>query len=402
MQGDSKNGNGQSSREFPNESLFHSKVNTSPILRVENISCRYENHRAVNDTSFALEEGTLACLLGPSGCGKTTVLRAVAGFQELLDGSITLQNTCLSRPGRYVPPEQRKISMMFQDYALFPHLTVEKNIAAGLHKLDRTAIRHTVGEILEYVRLNGYGKRYPHELSGGEQQRVALARALAPKPGLLLMDEPFSNLDLALRENLGQEIRGLLKTIGTTCIMVTHDQQDAFTFSDQVGVMNQGRIEQWDTPYTLYHEPKTRFVANFIGDGVFLDATIVDQCRIQSELAMLEGRLPEDATPGKAIQLLVRPDDIIHDDDSEMAAKIKNKAFRGESYLYTLVLPSGNEILSLVPSHHNHAIGEYLGIKLEIDHLVYFEREDASPTGRDIKTKADNLCPTEPDSSICS
>ena len=357
-------------------------MNTSPILRVENISCRYENHLAVNDTSFVLNEGTLACLLGPSGCGKTTVLRAIAGFQELLGGSITLQNTCISRPGRYVPPERRKISMMFQDYALFPHLTVEKNIAAGLHQLDRKTANHTVREILEYVRLEGHGQRYPHELSGGEQQRVALARALAPKPGLLLMDEPFSNLDLELRENLGQEVRDLLKAIGTSCIMVTHDQQDAFTFSDQVGVMNKGHIEQWDTPYTLYHEPKTRFVANFIGDGVFLNATIVDRHSIQSELALLKGQLPENAKPGSPIQLLVRPDDIVHDDYSEMSAKIKSKAFRGESYLYTLVLPSGDEILSLVPSHHNHAIGEYLGIKLEIDHLVYFDREDAPASER--------------------
>ena len=186
------------------------------------------------------------------------------------------------------------------------------------------------------------------------------------------MDEPFSNLDLELRENLGQEVRDLLKEVGTTCIMVTHDQQDAFTFSDFVGVMNKGRIEQWDTPYNLYHEPKTRFVADFVGDGVFLDAMILDNNRIESELAVLEGDLGGNAHAGSKIQLLVRPDDIVHDDDSKMTARIRKKAFRGESYLYTLVLPSGAEILSLVPSHHNHAIGEDLGIKLEIDHLVYF------------------------------
>ena len=344
------------------------------LLKVDNIACRYENESAVNDTSFELESGMLACLLGPSGCGKTTVLRAIAGFQKLYNGEIVLNGKVISNVRGNIPPEQRNLSMVFQDHALFPHLTVGKNIAAGLHRSNKNEMQQTVDQMLEYVRLQGYEKRYPHELSGGQQQRVALARALAPRPKLLLMDEPFSNLDLELRDNLGQEVRDLLKEIGTTCIMVTHDQQDAFTFSDFVGVMNQGRIEQWDTPYNLYHEPVTRFVADFVGDGVFLDATILNDRKVELELAILQGDLPEDAQPGKKIQLLVRPDDIIHDDHSEMTAKIRKKAFRGESYLYTLVLPSGNEILSLVPSHHNHAIGEDLGIKLEIDHLVYFDK----------------------------
>lgn len=346
------------------------------ILKVENISCDYDSQSAVKSASFGLEEGSLACLLGPSGCGKTTVLRAIAGFHNLLGGTITLNNICISSRTVNIPPEQRNISMVFQDCALFPHLTVEKNIAAGLYGHAKNTIGDTVAEMLDYVRLAGFSKRYPHELSGGQQQRVALARALAPKPRLLLMDEPFSNLDLELRENLGREVRDLLKNIGTTCILVTHDQQDAFTFSDEVGVMKEGKIEQWDTPYNLYHKPATRFVADFIGDGVFLDAAILGQNKIWSELAVLTGDLAADARRGQRIQLLVRPDDIIHDDDSKMTAKIKKKTFRGESYLYTLVLPSGNEILSLVPSHHNHAIGEDLGIKLEIDHLVYFDFDD--------------------------
>ena len=346
----------------------------TPILKVDNISCRYESQSAVNNTSFELEEGTLACLLGPSGCGKTTVLRAIAGFQKLHHGSITLNDIEISSVQGNTPPEKRNISMVFQDYALFPHLTVEKNIEAGLHRLDSKSKNQSVAEVLDYVRLSGFSKRYPHELSGGQQQRVALARALAPKPGLLLMDEPFSNLDLELRESLGQEVRDLLKQIGTTCVLVTHDQQDAFTFGDVIGVMNEGQIEQWDTPYNLYHEPKTRFVADFVGDGVFLDGTIISSDQIQCELSMLEGSLPLNVEPGKKIQLLIRPDDIIHDDDSKMTAKIVKKVFRGESYLYTLVLPSGSKILTLAPSHHDHAIGEDLGIKLDIDHLVYFDR----------------------------
>lgn len=359
------------------------------ILKVDNISCRYENENAVNQTSFDLEEGTLACLLGPSGCGKTTVLRAISGFQKLTGGSITLNGTCISSARLNIPPEKRNISMVFQDYALFPHLTVQKNIEAGLYGKEPSSRKAVVGEILEYVHLSDYSQRYPHELSGGQQQRVALARALAPKPGLLLMDEPFSNLDFELRESLGQEVRDLLKEIGATCILVTHDQQDAFTFGDMVGVMNKGRIEQWGTPYDIYHQPETRFVANFVGDGVFLNGTLVSDGKIQCELSQygeqdLTGDISDDRIQhdlqeikpgsGKEVQVLIRPDDIIHDDDSPTTARIIKKAFRGESYLYTLALPSGTRVLTLVPSHHDHDVGESLGIKLDISHLIYFDR----------------------------
>lgn len=342
------------------------------LLKVDNICCRYETESAVNFASFSLNEGTLACLLGPSGCGKTTILRAIAGFQALHEGSISLEGNCISSTKGNLAPENRNLSMVFQDHALFPHLTVEKNISAGLHGQTTRAIDKTIDEMLDYMHLHGYRNRYPHELSGGQQQRVALARALAPRPRLLLMDEPFSNLDQELREELGEEVRNLLKEIGTTCIMVTHDQQDAFTFSDVIGVMNHGRIEQWDSPYNLYHEPKTRFVAKFVGDGVFLDGEIIGNDTISCELGTLSGDLGENAEIGRKVKLLVRPDDIIHDDNSNLSAKIRAKAFRGESYLYTLTLSSGKKLLSLVPSHHNHAIGENLGIKLEINHLVYF------------------------------
>ena len=352
----------------------------SIILKVNGISCHYGQENAVNNTSFQLEAGTLACLLGPSGCGKTTVLRAIAGFQKLQTGIIELKGEKISSRSTTLPPEKRKLGMVFQDHSLFPHLTVEKNVAAGLYEKHSVEICDTVHQMLKYVRLEKKKNRYPHELSGGEQQRVALARALAPRPGLLLMDEPFSNLDLKLRENLGQETRDLLKETGTTCILVTHDQQDAFTFSDIVGIMNNGCIEQWDTPYNLYHQPKTRFIANFVGAGVFLNASITANDTISSELGTLQGNINAHKDIGKNVHLLVRPDDIIHDDDSPMSAKIVRKVFRGENYLYTLVLPSGQEILSLVPSHHNHDIGENLGIILEIDHLVYFDPEKTANT----------------------
>ncbi|MEJ2178431.1 MAG: ABC transporter ATP-binding protein [Gammaproteobacteria bacterium] len=350
----------------------------SAPLKVDHISCRYEHESAVNEASFDMAAGDLACLLGPSGCGKTTVLRAIAGFQPLIHGAIYLDGRCISSPAAVVAPEHRNMGMVFQDHALFPHMNVEKNVGAGLFRYSASEARKIVGELLDRVGLSDKNKKYPHELSGGQQQRVALARALAPSPGLLLMDEPFSNLDVDLRERLGQDVRELLKDIGTTCVLVTHDQQDAFTFGDTVGVMRDGRIEQWDHPYNLYHEPQSEFVANFVGDGVFLDGTIESNNQVRTELGIHSGDLVTGLPIGTRVDLLVRPDDVIHDDHSRQSARILKRSFRGESYLYTLVLPSGSKVLSLVPSHHNHAIGENLGIKMEIDHLVVFPKD--SPT----------------------
>ncbi|MGR3913356.1 MAG: ABC transporter ATP-binding protein [Gammaproteobacteria bacterium] len=342
------------------------------LLEVRGISCRYARTAAVRNTSFELQPGMLACLLGPSGCGKTTVLRAIAGFRRLSAGAIYLNGQCIADSSGGLPPERRNLSMVFQEHALFPHLSVEKNIAAGLHAHNAAARAMLTREMIARLGLDGMQRRYPHELSGGQQQRVALARALAPRPRLLLMDEPFSSLDFDLREKLRQEVRALLKDIGATCLLVTHDQQDAFTFGERVGVMRGGGIEQWDTAYRIYHQPATRFVAGFIGEGVLLDGVVTAHGVIQTELAQLRGDISPEFAPGMAVQVLLRPDDIVHDDAGPRFAKIKKRAFRGENYLYTLALPSGREILSLVPSHHNHAVGEDLGIKLEIDHLVVF------------------------------
>ena len=317
----------------------------------------------------------LACLLGPSGCGKTTILRAIAGFQPLQKGAIFLNEAVLSEVGFTVPPEKRSLGMVFQDYALFPHLTIGQNVAAGIRRYSKARKAEVVGQMLEYVGLLGYESRYPHELSGGQQQRVALARALAPNPKLLLMDEPFSNLDLEMRTKLATETRDLLKETGTTCVLVTHDQQDAFVFSDQIGVMREGGFEQWDNPYDLYHKPATTFVAQFVGEGVFLPGQIMDERTIETELATIRGAFPSRFTQGDQVRLLVRPDDIIHDDLSQATARIIQRSFRGESYLYTLELPSGQQVLSLVPSHHNHQVGEDLGIKVEVDHLVCFPQK---------------------------
>jgi iron(III) transport system ATP-binding protein len=344
------------------------------LLDVCDIRQAYDSRPVLAALSFKLEAGEIGCLLGPSGCGKTTVLRCIAGFEPISSGEIKLHGEAMSRRGLIVPAERRRIGMVFQDYALFPHLTVERNVGFGLHAFTQRARDARIAELLEQVELPHLAKRYPHELSGGQQQRVALARALAPRPELLLLDEPFSNLDVDMREQLSVEVRNVLKQQKTTAILVTHDQHEAFNIADQVGIMLQGRIEQWDTPYRLYHQPRTRFVADFVGQGVFLPGTVVDGHRIRVELGTLESHPQELLEHGAAVDVLLRPDDILHDDSSPLQARVLHKAFRGAEFLYTLELAGGGRVLSLVPSHHNHALGETIGIRLEIDHVVAFRR----------------------------
>jgi iron(III) transport system ATP-binding protein len=335
---------------------------------------------AVDDVSLGLHAGDIGVLIGPSGCGKTTLLRAVAGLEPVASGEIRLAQTVVGSASVSLPPEQRRIGMVFQDYALFPHLDVGHNVGFGIHHLPKTERRARVAEVLTLVGLDGSQKRYPHELSGGQQQRVALARALAPKPQLLLLDEPFSNLDVDLRERLAQEVRGILKAAGATALFVTHDQLEAFAIGDVIGVMHEGHLHQWDDAYTLYHRPATRFVADFIGHGVFTPATLREvnnQVVVHTPLGDLtdvaECPLPCAFAEGQC-DVLLRADDIVHDDDAPVKAEIIRKAFRGSEFLYTLRLQSGETVMAHVPSHHDHKIGEWIGIRAEVDHVVTFNR----------------------------
>lgn len=354
-------------------------------LSIESIRVGYamgrDVHEIVHSLSFALPRGEIGCLLGPSGCGKTTVLRAIAGFEPLLGGRIALGGRELSRPGFSLPPETRQVGIVFQDYALFPHMNVADNIGFGLRKLGTQQRQERIGQLLKLVGLTTQGDKYPHELSGGQQQRVALARALAPAPDLLLLDEPFSNLDVDLRERLAVEVREILKDSGTTAVLVTHDQHEAFAIADNIGIMNEGVIVQWDSAYNLYHRPGTRFVADFIGHGVFAPGT-VDFPNQQVNIEL--GSLPlwqgievcaTDEKHAHHVDVLLREDDVVHDDASPLQAEVIRKAFRGAEFLYTLALPSGQQLLALVPSHHDHAIGEKIGIRLGADHVVTFPAE---------------------------
>jgi iron(III) transport system ATP-binding protein len=344
----------------------------SDILTLRKIECRYEGRPVVRGLSLHIAEGGIACLLGPSGCGKTTVLRAIAGFHPIEAGEILLKDQRVSTRDKTVPPEKRRLGMVFQDYALFPHLTAAANVGFGVRGMSETKRQAIVQDMLAIVGLEREGDRYPHELSGGQQQRVALARALAPKPDLLLMDEPFSNLDVDLRERLSGEVREILKEQGISGLLVTHDQHEAFAFGDAVGVMHEGRILQWDTPYNLYHEPNCRFVADFIGRGVFLPATLIAPDTVDTELGVYQGNRAYPWPAGTRIELLLRPDDIVPDPQSRLRAEVIQKAFKGAEILYTLRLPGGRVLLSLFPSHADHGVGETVGIRVEVNHLVAF------------------------------
>jgi iron(III) transport system ATP-binding protein len=263
--------------------------------------------------------------------------------------------------------------MVFQDYALFPHLDVAKNVGFGLSGMPPNERTARVNEMLDLVGLRDMASRFPNQLSGGQQQRVALARALAPRPQLLLLDEPFSNLDLTLREKLAVEVQRILRHTGTTAIFVTHDQHEAFAVADVVGVMAEQRILQWATPYDLYHEPVNRFVAGFIGEGVLLPGERLNANEVKTELGIIHNRQSSSGSRLGDVSVLIRPDDIQHDDASPLQARVVSKSFRGAQFLYTLELPSGQQVLSLVPSHHDHVTGEPIGIRLELDHLVAFD-----------------------------
>lgn len=366
----------ESSNSATSESCLVSDPLSLPLLAVRDLRHAYGSNEVVRGLSLSLAKGTIGCLLGASGCGKTTVLRCIAGFEPVQDGEIWLNGQLVSRRGVRTPTEARRVGMVFQDYALFPHLTVAENIGFGLREGDRAARARRVDETLETVRLGGLRDKYPDELSGGQQQRIALARALAPRPDLLLLDEPFSNLDVEFRTQLSVEVREILKQQNTTAILVTHDQHEAFNLADEIGIMHDGAIEQWDTPYRLYHEPVNRYVADFVGQGVFLPGTVLPEARIRLELGVFQANT-SGWPQGTEVDVLLRPDDILHDDASPLQAKVLHKAFRGAQFLYTLQLPAGGRVMSLVPSHHNHAIGERIGIRLEIDHLVAFRRDPA-------------------------
>ena len=368
---------------------------TDAYFSVQDLIVGYDDTIIVNGLSFELQQGEIGCFLGYSGCGKTTALRALAGLEQSRGGTIVLNDQYLTDKTAgnafTVAPAKRGMGMVFQDYALFGHLSVAKNIAFGLNKWSAADKKARVAEMLSLVELTEHANKRPNELSGGQQQRVALARALAPKPKLLLLDEPFSNLDVVLRESLAMNVRDILKRTNTTAILVTHDQNEAFALADKVGVMDKGKLVQWATPSELYHEPINPFVAEFVGEGAMIDG-IIKEGRVETALGDIYRRMEvhdESGQPqyckydypnGTPIKVLVRPDDIIHDDDSTQTALVIGRVFRGANYLYRLQLDDGQTVLSLVASHHNHEIGSQIGILPILEHIVVFDEKEINAT----------------------
>jgi iron(III) transport system ATP-binding protein len=352
------------------------------LLKLRNLACGYQDQRVVQNLDLHLNAGDIGCLLGSSGCGKTTTLRAIAGFEPVHAGEIVLAGEVISKAGFNLAPEKRRIGMVFQDYALFPHLTVAENIAFGIRNHPRQT--QLVNEMLELVNLGSLGTRHPHELSGGQQQRVALARALAPEPQLLLLDEPFSNLDGELRRRLSHEVRDILKARGTSAILVTHDQEEAFAVSDHVGVFREGRLEQWDTPYNLYHEPATPYVASFVGQGYFIRGQMLDSESVQTELGVLRGNRAYPDVSGAPMDVLLRPDDIVYAPESALKARVTSKTFQGAATLYRLQLPTGTQLEALFASHADLRAGEDVGIAVSAEHLVLFPAVGSVPVHQDV------------------
>lgn len=345
------------------------------VLKLDSVALSYQDKQVLNGISLTLEEGEIACLLGPSGCGKTTLLRAIAGFKSLQSGEIKSSEYLLSSADYTLATEQRNIGMVFQDFALFPHLSIGQNICFGIRHQKKAEKKARLNELLELVGLQGYAERYPHELSGGQQQRIALARAMAPRPRLLLLDEPFSSMDVELRGTLAKEIRTILKHENITTIMVTHDQNEAFSMADRIGVLSEGKLLQWDDARTLYHYPKTAFVARFVGRSNFLEGVVTEE-GVDTAMGVLPSPAAKDYSIGDKVKVLVRPEYVQLSVSSEVNAELVSRQFRGGYYMYTLQLSSGEELQVLLSSLAKHQLGESVGIVLSTDRLSLFPSDD--------------------------
>lgn len=343
----------------------------SSTLKIENLTCQYDDQVVLESLSLEVERGEIVCLLGASGCGKTTLLKAIAGLLPLASGTMNLNGLVLDDGDNWLPPEQRHIGMIFQDYALFPHLTVAENIAFGLRDTNRVEKKRIVEEMLALIHLSGYEKRYPHQLSGGQQQRVAIARSLAYKPDLLLLDEPFSNIDTQVRHELILQIRQLFKSQGVTAIFVTHSREEAFAFADKMAVMNHGLIEQFGEASDLYHHPASPFVADFLGGGGYLPADKTDPSTFETVLGLVsvDERLQNRVEVGEACQLLLRPQNVLVHPDPNGEAKILEQQFMGDHCRYVVELNSIRLVATATTALH---IGDSVVITLVHQGIVAF------------------------------
>lgn len=336
------------------------------MLKIHQLSKSFGATQVLNNIELQLKQGDIGVLLGTSGSGKTTLLRIIAGLENRDHGGLILNGEVITDQ---LSPSKRHISFLFQNFALFPHLNAADNVALAIRKLPEAQKKQRINEVLAICDLSDFKTRFPHQLSGGQQQRLALARALAPRPQLLLMDEPFSGLDPELRLRLCQEVRILLKAQGVSALVVTHQIDEAYDLGDQVSLLDEGRIIQTSTPYDMYHRPSTPFVAKYFDRACYVDVDVDNDFEIKIEDIKIGKRIG--ARVGAA-KLLLRPDDIIHDDHSSLHAKVLEKNFRGANFLYALEFRKKHLFYATVPSHHNHAIGSDIGIRFDVEHLLLF------------------------------
>ena len=355
---------------------------SSNFLEINNATFIASDNNKVKNVSLKIKEkGEIVCLLGPSGVGKTTILRTIAGLQNLKSGEIKLKDKIISSEKFNLEPEKRNIAMCFQDNSLFPHFNVLENINVGSRRKNGSKFNYSDNDLIKILHLEDIKNKYPHQISAGEAQRVSLARSLLSKPDLLLLDEPFANIDATLKEELQKKIKDILKEFDITTLIVTHDSFEAFFLGDKCGIILDQSLKQYDKPYNIHHEPNSIEVAKFLNRGVFIEVKVVEtDCAVHSlmhqELGEIRGKLLNNFPVGSKVKLLLQPEDLIHDDQSKLKLEVVDRKFRGTNFIYTLKTKNDDLIPVFVHSHHihQHEVEEKFGVKtpIYIDHLVCF------------------------------
>ena len=349
------------------------------FFEVKNVDFNINNKTKVRNVTFSIEnQGDVICLLGPSGIGKTTILRTIAGLEKIKKGSIILNGKTLSSEEINLEPEDRNISLAFQDNSLFPHYTVEKNILLGSERnKEKKDKKISLDEIVELLDISKILSKYPHEISAGEAQRTSLARSLITQPDLLLLDEPLSNVDQSFKEEIQVRLKKILNKLKITTIIVTHDSYEAFYLGSKCGIILNQELKQFDDPYKVYHLPNSIEVVNFLNRGILIPAKVTGKNTLENlDLGTIEGNFIKEYPEGSDVKLLLQPEDLEHDDSSNLKLEVVDRKFRGTNFIYTLKTSSNTLIPVFVHSHHihQHEVDEKFGIKrpIHIDHIVCF------------------------------